>query len=114
MKVLIVDDSELLQVRLAKAISTADSTISITRALSCKEALELFPPSNPDKIILDIALPDGSGINLLKIFKKVEPGVPVIIFTNYPTDEFRDCCIKLGADEFISKKNIGELLEKMI
>ena len=114
MKVLIVDDSDLLQVRLAKAISDADPTISITKAYSCKEALELFPPCHPDKIILDIGLPDGSGINLLKIFKKEEPGVPVIIFTNYPTDEFRNCCIKLGADEFIHKKNINELLEKMI
>jgi DNA-binding NarL/FixJ family response regulator len=39
MKVLIVDDSDLLQVRLAKAISNADPTISITKAHSCKEAL---------------------------------------------------------------------------
>jgi DNA-binding NarL/FixJ family response regulator len=111
MKVLIVDDSDLLQRRLVKALLTIDGDLDISQAYTYKQALELFTPCHPDKIILDIALPDGSGINLLKIFKKDNPGVKVIIFTNYPTDEFKKCCLGLGADEFIDKKNYNHLID---
>jgi DNA-binding response OmpR family regulator len=111
MKILIVDDNDLLQKRLVKALLNIDDGLDISQAYSYKQALELFTPSHPDKIILDIALPDGSGINLLKIFKEDDPGVKVIIFTNYPKDEFKKCCLELGADRFIDKKNYNHLIE---
>jgi YesN/AraC family two-component response regulator len=111
MKLLIVDDSDLLQDRLYHAIADADKTICMAQAYSFKEGLVMFSTFEPDKVILDIALPDGSGINLLQIFKKDKPSVKVIIFTNYPTSEFKKSCMELGADHFFDKSNLGRILK---
>ena len=110
MKLLIVDDSDLLQSRLRKSILEVDNSISIEQAYSVKQALDLFLSFIPCKIILDIALPDGSGIDLLKKFKIEKPDTKVIILTNFPTSEFRKRCMDLGADYFFDKSNLSGLL----
>ena len=111
MKLLIVDDSNLLQDRLCHALADADKTICVAQAYSFKEGMALFSTFEPDKVILDIALPDGSGIDLLRIFKTNRPSVKVIIFTNYPTSEFKKSCMKLGADYFFDKSNLSSILK---
>ena len=110
MKVMIVDDSILLQSRLTNALRKVDENMNISRANSCKEALELFSQFEPDTVILDIALPDGSGINLLQRFKKEASEVHVIMLTNYPTEEFKKNCMELGADCFFDKSNMKGLI----
>ena len=109
-KVLIVDDSHLLQVRLLNAIKNIDENMNVFQAYNCQEALDLFSSFSPDTVILDISLPDGSGISLLKEFKKYDPSISVIMFTNYPTDEFKKHCLELGADCFLDKSNVNELI----
>jgi len=110
MKLLIVDDSDLLQSRLKKSILEVDNSIDIKQAYSVKQASDLFLSFIPCKIILDIALPDGSGIDLLKKFKIEKPDTKVIILTNFPTSEFRKRCMDLGADYFFDKSNLSGLL----
>ena len=110
MKVMIVDDSKLLQTRLINALRKVNENMSISLASSCKEAADMFSLVSPDTVILDIALPDGSGINLLQRFKKEIPTVHVIMLTNYPTDEFKKNCLELGADYFFDKSNMNGLI----
>jgi len=110
MKVIIVDDSHMLQKRLKKLLMEIDQKISILQAFSCKEALELFSSFNPETVILDIDLPDGSGIDLLRIFKRDKAGVNVIMFTNYPSNGFKKSCMELGANHFFDKSNLKELI----
>jgi DNA-binding NarL/FixJ family response regulator len=104
-KVLIVDDSDLLQIRIKDKILKVYEKMTIRYAGNCKEALELFPSFGPDTVILDISLPDGSGIDLLRKFKEDNPMVKVIIFTNYPSSEFKKRCMDLKADHFIDKSH---------
>lgn len=110
MKLLIVDDSKMLQLRLKNSILNADQNIEISQAFSCTQALKEFNAIKPNTVILDIALPDGSGIGLLRLFKKENPYVKVIIFTNYPTSEFKSSCMILGADYFLEKSKINSLI----
>jgi DNA-binding NarL/FixJ family response regulator len=114
MKLLIVDDSELLQSRLKKSILEMDKSINIEQAYSVKQASDMFLNFIPCKIILDIALPDGSGIDLLKKFKIEKPNIDVIILTNFPTSEFRKKCIELGADYFFDKSNLRDMLNVLV
>ena len=114
MKVLIVDDSRMLQLRLKDAFLKANKTLEIMQALNCEQALKLFYEDKPNIVILDIGLPDGSGIGLLRLFKKANKAVKVIMFTNYPTKEFRKSCIMLGADLFLEKSNISSLIESIL
>jgi DNA-binding response OmpR family regulator len=111
MNVLIVDDSDLLQVRLKKSLTELNKNINISLAGNCQEAMDMFTLHLYDKIILDIGLPDGSGINLLRIFKKTKPETDVIMFTNYPSAEFKKNCIELGAEHFFNKSEMAGLLK---
>jgi len=113
MKILIVDDSKLLQMRILKLINGIDKDMEIIQAFNCMEASKLFSSNGPDAVVLDIQLPDGSGIDLLLKFKKENPAVNVIMFTNYPTLEFRKSCMDLGARDFIDKSDLTSLLKAL-
>lgn len=113
MNVLIVDDSELLQIRLKRALLKDNLSMCISQAYTVREALELFHTVVPGVVILDIDLPDGSGIDLLQTFKKERPGVIVAMLTNFPTSEFKQSCLTFGADHFYEKSNITGLINKI-
>jgi DNA-binding response OmpR family regulator len=111
MNVLIVDDSDLLQDRLKKSLTELNENINVSLACNCKEAMDLFTLHIYDKVILDISLPDGSGIQLLRIFKMTKPETDVIMFTNFPSAEFKRNCIEMGADHFFNKSEMASLIK---
>lgn len=112
---LIVDDSAILRRRLNESLSRIRDDLEISEASTGIEALEQFSSRKQNTVILDISLPDISGIDVLKKIKKSDPSTRVIILTNYPSPEFRDRCINLGADYFFDKysdyRNILELFK---
>ncbi len=110
---MIVDDSDLIQFRIFNALKKVDEAINIAQVGSCEEALEQFPSFAPDTVILDLGLPDGSGVSLLQKFKKEKPDVHVIVFTNYNTIEFKKSCKDLGADYFFDKSNFSNLINQV-
>ena len=116
MSVLIVDDSETLRKRLKEALSRIRTDLEFYEASSGEEALKVFSSEMQDTVILDISLPDISGIEILKEIKKSDPGTVVIIFTSYPSAEFRELCISFGADYFFDKcgdyRNMLELFRR--
>ncbi len=54
-------------------------------------------------ILLDIDLPDGSGIDLLRTIKARFENIIVFITTNFATDQYRELCQRLGARQFFDK-----------
>jgi DNA-binding NarL/FixJ family response regulator len=113
MKILLIDDNELIRVRLARAIKKQDESINIFNAINCKEALASFSQINFDIVILDISLPDGSGIDLLRTMKKEKPQVTIFMLTHYSTSEFKKSCLELGADCFFDKSQINGLIDSI-
>ncbi|MDD4755705.1 MAG: response regulator [Prolixibacteraceae bacterium] len=113
MYILLVDDNEKIWNRLIKAIHTVGENIVVLTAKNCKEAIRFINSFNPALVILDISLPDGSGIRLLRIIKSINPQVCVFMFTNYGTVEFKKSCEKLGADLFFEKTNFNELINSI-
>ena len=111
MEILLVEDNELLLVRLSRSIQRLHEDCVIHKAADCKEATRLFSEVNPNLVILDISLPDGSGIDLLRSMKKEKPQIPVFMFTDYGTSEFKKNCLELGANHFFEKSNIHGLME---
>lgn len=103
MKILIVDDSELLRERLISLISELPKIEKIAQAQDAKEAMTSFKEFNPDVVVLDIRLSEGNGIDVLQKIKEQNAGLPVIMFTNYPYPQYRKKCIQAGADFFFDK-----------
>jgi signal transduction histidine kinase/DNA-binding response OmpR family regulator len=79
------------------------------------EAMELFyKESNIDLILMDIRLPDASGLELTKLMKASKPGCIVIAQTAYAFDNDKELCINHGCNDFIAKPLNQVKLLKMI
>ena len=84
-------------------LNEIDDVVIVGEAAYAAEGLDLVSSCNPDFVILDIRLPDVSGIEVLKEIKKNCPGLRVAILTNYPYPSYRTRCMELGADYFFDK-----------
>src|ERR1700712_2412125 len=100
--ILIVDDSALIVKRLIDMLNELES-LEIKNANNYTDAVQLIKNTKPDILLLDINLPDKSGIDVLRITKEQNPSTKVIMITNQSDDYYRKLCMRLGADHFIDK-----------
>lgn len=120
MKVIIADDSELMRVRLKELLERIDHVEVVGEARNSIEARKLIDKIKPDVIVLDIRMPGGSGLDVLRDLKETEHNSKIIMLTNYPYPQYRDKCLEEGADYFLSKSDefhklgdvFGEIYEK--
>ena len=103
MKLFIVDDSEIMRDRLTTMFSDIKDVEVVGYAEETIEAIKLIREISPDIVILDIRIPGGSGIDVLENIKKEKNSPIVIVLTNYPYPQYRERCIKLGAEYFFDK-----------
>ena len=100
-QLLIVEDDQTLNEGLCKALQQEDRKI-----ISCdclKAARSQIALDTTDFVLLDINLPDGSGLELLKEIKKQKPSLPVILLTANDTDRDIVQGLETGADDYITK-----------
>jgi DNA-binding NarL/FixJ family response regulator len=112
--ILIVDDSAIILDRL---VAMLRETVKENIVLTCnnfQEALKAINEKDLDVAVLDINLPDGNGIDLLRYIKRHKPSVPVIMFTNQSTDFYTQLCLKEGAAFFIDKYSGFDVLSDII
>jgi len=115
LKVFIVDDSALVRKRLRSLLEDIGEVELVGEAEDCAEAIDAIPKARPDVVILDIHMPGGSGIEVLKEIKKGEPSPLVIMLTDYPSLQYRKICQELGASYFFDKltefEKVAEVLK---
>ena len=100
-QILIMEDDMALNKGLCKALTTdSRQLISCTDIRSAREQILC---STPSLILLDINLPDGSGLDFLKELKKGSDSIPVILLTANDTDLDIVNGLELGADDYITK-----------
>ena len=114
MNVFIADDSELMRERLVTMLSELPNIEIIGQARDGLEAIGLIPKLKPDVVILDVRMPKKSGINVLQNIKGGDIPPLVIMFTNYPYPQYRDKCLKVGADFFFDKSADFEQLIQVL
>src|SRR5437016_3226766 len=105
MKVLIVDDAVEVCERFAALLKSVEAVSISGFAHSVAQANISIEALRPDVILLDIQMPDGSGIDVLKKAKRQIPSPVVIMVTNYPFPQYRKKCLEAGADYFFDKSN---------
>lgn len=105
MSILVIDDATIIRNRFVSMLRMLGCDHSIQEAGTVAEGLELLRQTRPDIILLDVHLPDGNGIDVLRQIKAERPEVTVAMFTNYPFAEHRRRCIEAGADYFFDKSN---------
>ncbi|MFP4621668.1 MAG: response regulator [Bacteroidales bacterium] len=82
----------------------APTRVGILVAENGEQALKQFGGDvSPDLVLMDIQLPDISGLEVTREMKRVKPQIPIIAQTAHAMTEDREKCIRAGADEYISK-----------
>jgi DNA-binding NarL/FixJ family response regulator len=111
LRVLVADDSSAMRDRLRSMVSQVPRVGVVRLARDVTSALEAIRDEALDLIILDIQMPGGSGIDVLRAAKQSSPATKVIMLTSYPYRQYQDKCLELGADHFFSKSaNSNDLL----
>jgi two-component system response regulator AtoC len=110
--ILIVDDEKLIRWSMRQKFVSWN--YQVIEAEDLQEGFRKFQQEMPDCVTLDIKLPDGSGIDLLKKIKEVDPSLPVILITAFGVVDLAVQALKLGAYDFIEKPINFEKLENVI
>jgi two-component system, chemotaxis family, chemotaxis protein CheY len=119
-KIMIVDDSELIINIIGKIINKFNSGIDIEfiKAHNGIESINKYLEEKPDLVFMDIMMPEMNGITALKNIKKHDKNAKIVIVTSLIQEEYIKYAVELEAVEFISKpfteKEIKEALDKFL
>jgi two-component system nitrogen regulation response regulator GlnG len=113
-KLLVVDDEPLICQSFDWVFSTSD--VEITTAGTITEARRKFDENPPDVVVLDLQLPDGSGMELFEHIQATDPKRPVIFLTAHGTTQTAIEAMKRGAFDYLGKpfelEHMSALLER--
>lgn len=113
MKVLVVDDSDIVRDRISVMLSSIKNLEVVGTSANSIDALYLVNELKPDAVTLDIRIPGESGIEVLKKIKSNQPSTIVMMLTNFPIEQYKNKCRKLGSDYFFSKSDDFEKVEEV-
>jgi DNA-binding NarL/FixJ family response regulator len=103
LKVFISDDSATIRKRLVTMALDLPGMDVVGQAKNAPGSLAAIRQTRPDVVILDIHMPGGNGIEVLREVKKLDPAPKVIVFTNYAQAQYRKKGEEAGADFFLDK-----------
>lgn len=107
-RILIVDDHPLYRDGLRARLCARPEFTVVGEAGSCAEGLRMTRELAPDLAVVDISLPDGSGIELTREMRAARPGMPVLIVSMHAKLDFIAAAFQAGASGYMSKESGGE------
>lgn len=112
LKILIVEDVEIILNGIAENLE--NQGYAVFKAPTGKEALSIVREQNPQLIILDLYLPDMSGLQILKEAKAFNSKICVMILTGFDVETTKEKAFEMGADYVLIKPIPPGLLEEKI
>jgi DNA-binding NarL/FixJ family response regulator len=109
-KVLLVDDHPVVIEGLAQRINRERDLVVSGEARSAREALRALAEVQPDVVVVDLSLPRGHGLQLIKDIKTLQPILPVLVFTMHDESIFAERSLRAGARGYVMKQEPPERL----
>jgi nitrogen regulation protein NR(I) len=109
---LVVDDEPNVLYSLEKSLRA--ETLDILTAATAKQALAQVKADKPDAVLLDVRLPDMSGLDAFDRIREIDPRIPVVIITAHATTETAIEAMKRGAFEYLLKPVDLQLLQETV
>jgi len=113
-KVIIADDHAILRAGLKQILAETDDIVVISEAENAAEAIKLGCQTEADVLLLDIALPDRSGMDALKYIKHVNTHIAVLMLSMYKEDQYAIRALKSGAAGYLCKQSASSELVNAI
>jgi DNA-binding NarL/FixJ family response regulator len=111
-RVFLMDDHELVRRGLSDLIASAPDMEVVGEAGTCAEGLHGIVVKRPDVAVLDVRLPDGSGIEVCRDLRVMAPEINVLMLTSYADDEALLSAVLAGAHGYVLKDiRSGDLLQ---
>jgi two-component system response regulator DevR len=104
LRLLVVDDHEVVRQGLVALIDRREKFQVVAEAGTVEEALDAARRFQPDLVIMDVRLPDGSGIEACREIRAELPGTRVVMLTSYPDEEAVLSAIIAGASGYLLKQ----------
>jgi two-component system invasion response regulator UvrY len=113
-RVLVVDDHQIVREGLKHIMSGHDDILVAGEASEGGEALQKVASEEYDLVMLDISLPDMSGLDVLVSIKKQKPILPVLILSIYPEEKYALRALRAGASGYLTKESARNELVQAI
>jgi DNA-binding NarL/FixJ family response regulator len=114
MGVLIVNGHPITRMGLAQLINHQLDLVVCDEAGTAAKALDALNASKPDLVLSEIALPDKSGLEVIKDIKAIRPGLPVLVISTQDEAFYAERALRAGARGYITKHESAEELMRAI
>jgi two-component system response regulator NreC len=113
-KILLVDDHEIVRTGISMLLESEKDIKIIGQASSGVQALEMVAQLHPDVVVMDITLPDFSGIEVTRQLKGLYPEISIVALTIHEDHQYFFEMLQAGADGYVPKRAASEDLIKAI
>jgi DNA-binding NarL/FixJ family response regulator len=113
-RILVVDDHALVRKGLIQLLARQRDFGEFGEAATAGEALALVERQPWDIVLLDLALPDGSGLEVLQRVRELRATLPVLVVSMYPEDQLGERLLEAGAGGYLTKEAAPEELVRAI
>jgi two-component system invasion response regulator UvrY len=109
-KVLICDDHAVVRRGLRQILAETEDLHVAAEAGTAPEVIERLSAERFDVVVLDIALPGGSGLDLIPEIRRLRPEARVLVLTMFSEEQYALRAIRAGAAGFLTKETAPEML----
>jgi DNA-binding NarL/FixJ family response regulator len=109
-RILVADDHAIVRDGLKQIVSDTSDMVVAAEASNGQEALNKALEDDYDVVLLDITIPDRSGLDILKEIKSQKPELPVLILSMHPEEQYAVRALKAGAAGYLTKESAPEEL----
>lgn len=103
-RILIADDHEVVRIGLASLLESQEGMTVVAQAATGRDAVRLTHQFRPDVVVMDIRMPDGSGIDACRSINEELPETPVVMLTSHADSDALFAAIDAGASGYVLKR----------
>lgn len=114
LRIMLVDDSPAFLDALGNLLATEPRWEVVARCRSGGEAVESVRPSRPNLAVVDLMMPGLNGIEVTRLLRAHQPDIRVVVVSLHDCVEFRASALDAGAEAFINKSDLPDLLPPLL
>jgi len=107
-KILVADDHPVVRQGLKQIVADTSDLVVTGEASRGREVLEKIDKDDYDIVLLDITMPDKTGLEVLEELKILKPKLPVLILSMHPEEQYAIRALRLGASGYLTKEGVPD------